>query len=1186
MSASNAGLGLTVPGLLVILAMVGVLVFPTGPLETLRPPNPNLADQTFSDQQATARLWQDPFEAAEQHLKSQAGVPAPAAAPRRLRDLSPQTGGGVWGAPILDTDWLAAATLVPDRGTLDWLALTADGHADAVNLQPCRPADQAQVLAVLAEAGPYAESAESRLRIRYAILSALDVSGYQPVDATHVGYFQPVGDPALPKLVPYERLERKAADGTSESLMLLWLDGAIFKREPSRRIRAVVDAIPATVLRRECIAGERIGVLGPAGSDGLAALLKEAQERAGSANGPPAVAERRLEFYSAAATATDMSLIAEVLGSDAANDGSSSVAARIQGDGLALPSRTLGVGFHRLIPNDEQLARRLGRELRERGLFQGKPIGVFAFVRQLNDSVKNGIRSVVQAGAGKYSDDCKSGKDKHVVLIAEWDTTYGRSLPVAVANQLLREKCYKEAEKQETRDQSFPRKDCERDRRLSREECDKQVGTLKTLDQFRDDCRDQDRGSQTKGQTQRGCWLHYFSYMRGLDGNIPAGKDKQDGPRSASQSVAGRAVPSVRSTPGSERAEGQAQLDYLRRLTTELAALKNDDGTPARIAAIGILGSDLHDKMLILQALRAAFRSPPLFFTTDLDARMFDAAYADWTHGLIVASGFGLSAGEYDRDATIPPFRGNYQTAIYHAVRDAFPGPGAPPEHRVARCAEQDPASLVKLYELGRDGPQDYPDTALDTASDEECRRLAAPAGGTGDSSSNLHLKFYIDAVVAAFYFVLTLAGVFVFYRPDVRRFLCDHPLRSLAWVAVGLVLISIVLLTLPHSQLGCPLRTDPACPEPFSLTSGISGWMSIYLTALALVLSFLFLGVLLIKRCHAIGEIERRYIAAPVADSGHDLIGSPSIRETLAAEAGRRLATPLKSMWQAIRRFLGLILCRPARAAVGDRSRRSDQAKQVWERHRRRVAIGWHTLFPILLAVLFYFFVINLFAVTGGGGGGGTLRGEDLRALASDLRILSTWFLSLLVFLYLDIAARARELIADLSRKDLLWPDQVRRHYAIKELKVDRCFVDQWISLRVVARYADMVVRSVAYPLVVLLLLVAARMPWFDTNTLPIGILIAYVVLAFYLLGSAWLVQRAARTLRSDILADYRRCLRELDPQSPSESRHRRQLEDLIERVESMHDFAFQRFSENPLVRAAILPFGSLGLGLLDFLS
>ena len=60
------------------------------------------------------------------------------------------------------------------------------------------------------------------------------------------------------------------------------------------------------------------------------------------------------------------------------------------------------------------------------------------------------------------------------------------------------------------------------------------------------------------------------------------------------------------------------------------------------VKAIGLVGSDLYDKLLILQALRNRFKTK-IFFTTDLDARYLHADQKDWTRNLVVASNFGFS---------------------------------------------------------------------------------------------------------------------------------------------------------------------------------------------------------------------------------------------------------------------------------------------------------------------------------------------------------------------------------------------------------------------------------------------------------------------------------------------------------------------------------------------------------------
>ena len=68
-----------------------------------------------------------------------------------------------------------------------------------------------------------------------------------------------------------------------------------------------------------------------------------------------------------------------------------------------------------------------------------------------------------------------------------------------------------------------------------------------------------------------------------------------------------------------QRPEGRGQLDYVLRLAAALKEEEAKNGEEFR--AIGVLGSDVYDKLLILQALRPTFPRA-IFFTTDLNARL------------------------------------------------------------------------------------------------------------------------------------------------------------------------------------------------------------------------------------------------------------------------------------------------------------------------------------------------------------------------------------------------------------------------------------------------------------------------------------------------------------------------------------------------------------------------------------
>lgn len=168
--------------------------------------------------------------------------------------------------------------------------------------------------------------------------------------------------------------------------------------------------------------------------------------------------------------------------------------------------------------------------------------------------------------------------------------------------------------------------------------------------------------------------IHRFGYFRGLDGVFPR---SSDGPKGGASTKGEQEDRNRKATERDqlERAEGDSQFDYLRRLAAEI---REDTGGvytgERRVKAIGIFGRDVYDKLLILQALRDEYPRT-IFFTTDLDVRLLHPQDFRYARNLIVASGFAPRL-DRSRHGGIPPFRDNYQTAEFLAVQLALEGQG------------------------------------------------------------------------------------------------------------------------------------------------------------------------------------------------------------------------------------------------------------------------------------------------------------------------------------------------------------------------------------------------------------------------------------------------------------------------------------------------------------------------------
>ena len=184
---------------------------------------------------------------------------------------------------------------------------------------------------------------------------------------------------------------------------------------------------------------------------------------------------------------------------------------------------------------------------------------------------------------------------------------------------------------------------------------------------------------------------HYF--FRGLDGATTFDSPEAKSSAASKDKDGGSSAPL-------EWPESRDQLDYLRRLAT---ALKDDEARNIResgpIAAIGILASDVHDKLLVLQALHDSFPDK-VFFTTDLDARYVHPRTLGYTRNLVVASSLPLAFADPKVQAGAPPFRDIYQTSVFLAAQRA--SCRRPEDCAPLIAATHDAVTHPSVYEIGR----------------------------------------------------------------------------------------------------------------------------------------------------------------------------------------------------------------------------------------------------------------------------------------------------------------------------------------------------------------------------------------------------------------------------------------------------------------------------------------------------
>jgi len=188
------GLGLPpISSVVIILVVIGAVFFNIQRLKSSRPIVTGPSEHMLFTEDVHARLWQDPFNAVYKHEG----------------DSSLHDG-------------------IHSHHTV---ANIIYGNEESSS-------KDIQIIGVMVEGGHYFENVEQKRRRRYAVVSALNVSGYKPKDAQKIGFFltsdhksKNIKKFEIPERIPYELFEYKKQGGSSKDkplILLLWLDEELF----------------------------------------------------------------------------------------------------------------------------------------------------------------------------------------------------------------------------------------------------------------------------------------------------------------------------------------------------------------------------------------------------------------------------------------------------------------------------------------------------------------------------------------------------------------------------------------------------------------------------------------------------------------------------------------------------------------------------------------------------------------------------------------------------------------------------------------------------------------------------------------------------------------------------------------------------------------------------------------------
>lgn len=719
----------------------------------------------------------------------------------------------------------------------------------------------------------------------------------------------------------------------------------------------------------------------------------------------------------------------------------------------------------------------------------------------------------------------------HIALVSEWDTLYGRALPNSIA------RCFGERGEacQQTDADPFVNKP----------------------------------------------WLHRFKYLRGLDGQVPGSEvpgSEAPGGESGSKDSGNKqdkgdkdsAKTSADAKP-QQRAEGQGQFDYLWRLGDRIQQLdtelrqRNSHG----VEAVGILGSDVYDKLLVLQALRPLLPNA-LFFTTDLDAIFLQPSALTYTRNLIVASSFGLQLRPA-LQGEIPPFRSSYRTAAFLSTRVAVrgkqraPAPWLQPRlfevgsARVVQFAS--PASFHdKQFELEYARPDNK--KCVEALDCEEIHLLATAA-----------FRFVSTPLAAA----LSVLAVCVAYYPFRRRVwggidgfmkaansypeLALRGLTILIALGAGIYFLAAAIHDYWPRLAGSMTRNG----QPMILLDGLSVWPTIFLRAQTLILCLwlIFRGYRLLN------------------DNIEQIFQDLNLVETRQrVEAEQNMIVRKTPPWI---RFVSQFWYRlPTDREVIEGGRLPDEIFRFW---RMYVYQGYRRarFYRAFAGVVAIGLVWQFLAYTFGNPPIPARGGMSLVAyiVVTGALVLATWFL---IFSVADTTLLTWRVVKAFRTETGFWPEKTLRQFSDR-LGLPADVVDDWMDLVFVSKRTKCITTFIYYPFLIIALLVVSRSRLFanygvsvpDFITMAIGILIVSGCAVALRLSAEALRAKGHRRL-DDRIVEARK--------SADGERLAGQLELMLRRVEELRDGAFSPFSQQPVVRAMLLPLGSFGgTALLEYL-
>jgi hypothetical protein len=1120
----------SLPVIGILLLIAGAFYISTSPLESSRPDVPSgLENAVPKRDKIDARLWQDPLKVAMDH------------------EISAHSGGtNQAGKETSKCSSEHCVNQVNNR-IRDLIKEIKEKRLEDPNSVPVdfnNP--RVRVLLTIVRDGNFAEDHERRLRNRYAMISALHLSGYIAEDSEHIQYFklpwpdtdhkwkdissvrkldETSPDMIEPLIIPFEWFRREKLyplignqEVTAQEykyeryVAVVWLPEGAFLHRPLTRLALVIDA-----LGHKSDVDVDFDVIGPSYSGTLRKMIDEIED----VNNLCAQSEL-LKDYGSTVIDEDVYIKYRSLRFVDVNS---------MLEGLTIFSPWSTVSPTLLVrdwPNqdlDDNSVLRLYEVIPNKF----KPIGM-KFVRTIgsDDLLAMGLISELH----RRRIDVMNKKDC-VALISEWDTFYGKAFPLTFTTM---------AESMKTG----------ADQPGNWVNYAMSLHNKMTIDQpfFRDN-------------------LSMYSYIRGIDGKLPGSQSskKEEEEKGQKELESKWAYNKTLELP-----IDTSQLDYVRRLAQKI---DDDHNVTNRVmhgktlGAIGLVGSDVYDKLIMLHALREQF-GDIILFMTDMDARLMHHEQFKWTRNVIVASNFGLRLNDEYQTAvyrqgkgSAPPFRDGYMTSLFFTCRIALGLKKL--DSKTDIILRNNPVEIVKLitspriFEIGRG-------CSVDLSVD---RADIHPPRPKFPDLQYLVLYFFVILTVLLLLYQISLnvkKMLGIELKSEILKTMIEketwklqkwNPYKVVIRLSIAAVLLFVALALYDHYRLA---------GEPISLVTGTSVWPGSTLRLLTVILSAFFITVSSIK----LGEAENN-----LGEKFKLNLSSQHFTQNLYRRSPKKSiensSLGIVSHFKAYRKLMKWIRDTESK----DRSSEKVKAVRGWILYRLRHELRNHLVEMFFFIILFWvllFLLMELFDRPYV-----PARGSLSFVVDAVLAVLCVFSMLILLFFVVDSTMSCLNLTRPLIKHQTIWPRKKLAEFKNDSQLEPHEFADL-LDVRFITKLTESVGKLIYYPFIIVAIMIAARARYFDNWNFPYSLIIVYAIPLTYLISCGIGLQRSAKKSRQKALDNLREKLfKARFGQAENRSRALK-INRMIREIESIQEGAFRPFLQNPVIHV-ILGSGSAGL-------